>query len=282
MHTVYAHRGSSLAFAENTRAAFLQAVAEGADGIECDVHLTRDLEVVCLHDDTVDRTSTGTGDVAELTLRELRALDVSSWKGARIPERFGAPSQQLVTLAELVGLMLESGRDLGLAIELKHPSPFGRDLERRVLEELRGLGWDPATSRLGTLTVSLMSFDPGSIDHLSREVPVHALCQLVTGVDEDLLDEFGPVGGALATYIVRRALEGGVGQLEAGRAGLAGPGLAWVRQNTETARRWLAEGIRLRVWTVDEDEDIDFLADLGVSEFTSNRPAHVKERLARR
>ena len=86
---VFAHRGSSAAYAEHTRAAYLQALADGADGVECDVHLTRDQHVVLLHDANLDRTSDGTGPVAERTLRELRRLDFSSWKGARIPEPMG-------------------------------------------------------------------------------------------------------------------------------------------------------------------------------------------------
>ena len=85
---VYAHRGSSEAFAEHTRAAYLQAIADGADGVECDVHLTRDQHAVLLHDATLDRTSDGTGQVADRTLEELRLLDFSSWKGARIPEAY--------------------------------------------------------------------------------------------------------------------------------------------------------------------------------------------------
>src|SRR5881409_2356806 len=83
---VYAHRGSSAAFAEHTKAAYLQALADGADGVECDVHLTRDQHVVLLHDANLDRTSDGTGPVADRTLEELRRLDFSSWKGARIPD----------------------------------------------------------------------------------------------------------------------------------------------------------------------------------------------------
>ncbi|MDQ0729732.1 glycerophosphoryl diester phosphodiesterase [Arthrobacter sp. B1I2] len=82
---VFAHRGSSGAYAEHTRAAYLQALADGADGVECDVHLTRDQHLVLLHDANLDRTSDGTGPVAERTLRELHQLDFSSWKGRPHP-----------------------------------------------------------------------------------------------------------------------------------------------------------------------------------------------------
>ncbi|MDN6179035.1 MAG: glycerophosphodiester phosphodiesterase, partial [Micrococcaceae bacterium] len=81
MHHVYAHRGSSAAYAENTRAAYLQAIADGADGIECDVHLTRDDRIVCHHDQTVDRPSNASGRISSFTLQALRELDFASWTG---------------------------------------------------------------------------------------------------------------------------------------------------------------------------------------------------------
>ncbi len=137
---VYAHRGASEAFAEHTRAAYLQAIADGADGVECDIHLTRDQHAVLLHDANLDRTSDGTGPVADRTLHELRQLDFSSWKGARIPDEYGARSAQFLTLPDLLVLLRNAGREIGLAIELKHPSPFQLKLEDRVLEVLRSAG----------------------------------------------------------------------------------------------------------------------------------------------
>src|SRR5438128_2319660 len=163
---VYAHRGASAQFAEHTRAAYLQALADGADGVECDVRLTRDQHVVLLHDPNLDRTSTGTGPVADRTLDELRDLDFSSWKGARIPDEYGAVSQQLLTLPELLDLLSSAGREIGLAIELKHPSPYQLRLEDTVLGILEARGWVRESSRLGNIRVSFMSFDPEAVTYL--------------------------------------------------------------------------------------------------------------------
>ncbi len=81
---VVAHRGASADKPEHTLAAYDLALREGADGVECDVRLTRDGHLVCVHDRRVDRTSTGTGVVSEMTLAELRRLDYGSWHaGAR-------------------------------------------------------------------------------------------------------------------------------------------------------------------------------------------------------
>src|SRR4029450_10360922 len=67
---VFAHRGSSADLPEHTLDAFVRAIDEGADGLECDVRLTRDGHLVCIHDRRLDRTSNGTGRVSAATLRE--------------------------------------------------------------------------------------------------------------------------------------------------------------------------------------------------------------------
>ena len=79
---VVAHRGASADRPEHTLAAYQLALEEGADGVECDVRLTRDGHLVCVHDRRIDRTSTGTGLVSEMTLAQLRKLDYGSWHGS--------------------------------------------------------------------------------------------------------------------------------------------------------------------------------------------------------
>jgi glycerophosphoryl diester phosphodiesterase len=282
---VYAHRGSSEAFAEHTRAAYLQALADGADGVECDIHLTRDQHAVLLHDANLDRTSDGTGPVADRTLNELRQLDFSSWKGVRIPDEYGARSTQLLTLPELLVLLQAAGREIGLAIELKHPSPFQLKLEDRVLEVLRSQGWDPATSRLGNITVSFMSFSPDSVKHLLKSVPSAAVCQLVDDVDVlEIREELGLgaiTGGALAN-LMKAAQTEAERILDDCEAGLAGPGIEYVRGHSRTIRRWLNSGRRFRVWTVDSENDVALCQELGIHEITTNRPAQVLAQLSAR
>ena len=73
----FAHRGFSGKYPENTMLAFRKAIEAGADGIELDVQLTQDGHVVIIHDETVDRTTNGTGDVAAYLLEELQKLDAS-------------------------------------------------------------------------------------------------------------------------------------------------------------------------------------------------------------
>ena len=280
---VYAHRGSSGAFAEHTRAAYLQALADGADGVECDVHLTRDQHAVLLHDANLDRTSDGTGPVADRTLRELRRLDFASWRGAHIPAEYGGISAQFLTLSELLDILRAAGREIGLAIELKHPSPYQLRLEDRVLDILRAEGWDPATSRLGNITVSFMSFSPEAVKHLLRSVPAEAVCQLVEdvnvgGIRAGLgLGAF--TGGALAN-VLKSAHTEGVRMLNDCEVGMAGPGVDYLRGHPRIVRRWFDSGRRFRVWTVDEEADVALCQELGVHEITTNRPAQVLAQLA--
>lgn len=91
-----AHRGASGYAPENTRAAFALAIEMGAEMIESDVQLTRDGEMVLFHDATVERTSNGSGPVADYTLAELKALDLGSWFEPRYA------SERVVTLTESI------------------------------------------------------------------------------------------------------------------------------------------------------------------------------------
>jgi glycerophosphoryl diester phosphodiesterase len=275
---VYAHRGASAQFAEHTRAAYLQALADGADGVECDVHLTRDQHVVLLHDANLDRTSTGTGPVGDRTLEELRELDFSSWKGARIPIAYGAASEQLLTLPELLDLLEAEDREIGLAIELKHPSPYQLRLEDTVLRLLEARGWEPERSQVGKIRISFMSFDADAVRYLLERVPAEHVCMLLDDVHvEDVRSDLalGRLTAGAVANVLKAAQAEAEEILDAGRAGIAGPGIGYVRSHPNRVRQWLADGRRFRVWTVDEAEDVEHCLAVGIQEITTNRPADV-------
>lgn len=276
---IFAHRGSSGTYAEHTRAAYLQALADGVDGVECDVHLSRDGHLVCMHDTTLDRTTSGTGDVADRTLAELRTLDISSWKGVSIPAEYDDPAGQFLSLSDLLLLLRRSGRPLRLAIELKHPSPFGLRLEEALIAFLMDEGWDPESSMLGLLEVSFMSFNPDSMRHLAESAPPHVLCQLVADVSpQEVRDalRFGSIAEGALIAIMQRALKEGEELIDRQEIGIAGPGVQYARDHPERVRRWVQEGMRVRAWTVNTAEDALFLAGLGVQEMTSDYPARIR------
>ena len=89
MSLIYGHRGASGHAPENTLEAFRLSMDMGADGFELDVHMSLDGELVVIHDESVDRTTNGTGLVRDLTLAQLKELDAScgmdAYRGAKIP-----------------------------------------------------------------------------------------------------------------------------------------------------------------------------------------------------
>lgn len=280
---IYAHRGSSGEYAEHTRAAYLQALADGADGLECDVHLSSDRQPVLIHDSTVDRTSSGSGAVAGITLDQLRLLDFSAWKGVVLPEGFGTAAEQLLSLSDLLDLLSGVEREIGLAIEFKQPGPFGLELEDTVLALLRSRGWDPETSRLGSVTVSFMSFSPESVQYLLGNVPAGFVCQLLSDVDDAAVAEAAALlpAGSDAAGVLHGALAAGEQLLTDGSAGIAGPGVEYLRAHPERVAAWADAGRTVRAWTVDTEADATAAFALGVREFTTNYPARLREVLSR-
>lgn len=125
---VIAHRGATLEAPENTLAAFRWAIALGADLIELDVHQTADGHPVVIHDETVDRTTNGSGLVRDMTLREVRGLDAGSWLGVDFS------GERVPTLSEV--LELTAGQ-IGLAIEIKAGSSRYPDIEASIVQRLQ-------------------------------------------------------------------------------------------------------------------------------------------------
>ena len=105
-----AHRGASANAPENTMPAFELAVAHGADGVELDVHLTKDGELVVMHDERVDRTTNGKGFIKDFTLEELKRLDARNGM-----EGFGGV--QVPTLAEVYSLFAGSRHIINVEIK---------------------------------------------------------------------------------------------------------------------------------------------------------------------
>ncbi len=106
-------------------AAYELALREGTDGVECDVRLTRDGHLVCVHDRRVDRTSTGTGLVSDMTLAELRELDYGRWHSSWRDDG-SAGDTGLLTLDALLTLVLDWNRPVKIFIETKHPGALRR------------------------------------------------------------------------------------------------------------------------------------------------------------
>ncbi len=107
-----AHRGNSRYFPENTMPAFRSALTLEIDMMETDVHMTKDGEIIVMHDENVDRTTNGTGAIKDFTLAEIKALDAGAWKD----EKF--KGTQVPTFKEFLELA-QTRKDLTYIIEFK-------------------------------------------------------------------------------------------------------------------------------------------------------------------
>jgi len=123
---IFAHRGASGTHPENTLAAFSEALCIGVDGIEFDVHLSKDEELIIMHDERVDRTTDGTGTIINLTLEELKRLSAH----VRFDEFTG---EHIPTLSETLALITG---DVMLNVHVK-AYDYSRDvITQKVVEEL--------------------------------------------------------------------------------------------------------------------------------------------------
>ena len=125
---IIAHRGSSKAAPENTKKAFKQASKDQADGIELDVHLTADNQVVVIHDPTIDRTSKGKGFIKDFSLKELKEYDFGSYFDKSFKD------EKILTLTEA----LEIIKDFNIInIEIKKGYNINQGIEDEVLKSIK-------------------------------------------------------------------------------------------------------------------------------------------------
>ncbi|KAF0965980.1 glycerophosphodiester phosphodiesterase family protein [Rhodococcus sp. T7] len=244
---VVAHRGASAAMPEHTLAAYELALEEGADGLECDVRLTRDGHLVCVHDRTVDRTSTGTGVVSEMSLEELTEFN------------YGTEEEpaELLELSALIALTLDwTARPVKLFIETKHPVRFGGLVESKVLAELQRFGIATPPSADHSRAV-VMSFSAGAVWRIRRSAPM--LPTVLLGESARYL------GGGAATTVGATAV---------------GPSVKTLHEHPDIVDKAAAAGRATYCWTVDNRSDVELCRELGVSWVATNHPGRTKKWLA--
>ena len=259
---VVAHRGSSHDKAEHTLGAYLAAIEAGADALECDVRLTADGHLVCVHDRDLRRTTQQRGLVSTMDLAELNELDFASWKHpwADLDEEAPERDEELdgvLTLRRLLETVAETttneGRRVEVAIETKHPTRYGGLVERRLVEMLTDFGWDEPGA-----PVRVMSFSFTALQRVERLAPGVQLVQL------------------LDRHQYWKVLRSVIGP-----DWIVGPGIALLREHKKLARKIHASGRDVHVWTVNDDADLQLCLDNGVEALITDRPAWLMERLGR-
>lgn len=247
---VIAHRGASHDEPEHTLTAYLRALGQGVDGVECDVRLTSDEHLVCVHDRRVNRTSNGRGVVSTLELAQLEGLDWGSWKALN-PDATELPDRdrhRILTLRRLLGAIGSVERPVHVLIETKHPTRYAGMVERQLAKVLTEFGLDrPGKSPHQAWVMSFSQLAVLRMRQLCPQVP--AVLLLKDSVPIRFRD------GALPRGVHTVGLDIGI-----------------VRRWPETVARQQARGHEIFAWTVDTREDVALCIELGVDAIITNRP----------
>jgi glycerophosphoryl diester phosphodiesterase len=240
---VIAHRGDSARRPENTLASFASALEIGAEIVEFDVHLTRDGEVVVIHDPTVDRTTDGTGRVADLTLAELRRLS------AGYPSRFGDEyrGERIPTLSEVLGLIRD--RAIGM-IEIKYDAVTADaegGIEAHTLAEVRKAGMEKQVALISFSRTALVrcrqfasAIPRGHLFHRAE------VADVLAGAREVATELVLPEKGMLSLELRDRAREA---------------------------------GLKVATWVIDDPAELSALSHFDLYGIGSNRPGEMMEAL---
>jgi glycerophosphoryl diester phosphodiesterase len=256
---VVAHRGASSHLAEHTLAAYIAALEDGAEALECDVRLTADGHLVCVHDRRVERTSNGAGPVSTLELSTLKELDWASWKNpwADLDDEAEEPdgvSGGILTLEQLCAMVRDWGRRVDLAVETKHPTRYAGLVERRLEELLSRFGW--TRPQRDPPPVRVMSFSRLSLRRmreLAPELPQVFLMSRVPLIYRD---------GSLPMEVRVAGLE-----------------IAALRADPDYVRRCAEQANSVHAWVVNDPGDVALCRDLGVDAVITDRPREARAQL---
>lgn len=251
-----AHRGASHDNAEHTLGAYVAALDAGAEGLECDVRLTADGHLVCVHDRDLRRTASQRRIVSTMELSELSELDVASWKNPWADLDDESPDRdesldRVLTLRRLLEMVADYDRRIEVAVETKHPTRYAGLVEKRLVEMLRDFGWERAGA-----PVRVMSFSFTALQRVERHAPGVPLVQLVEH--------------AQVWPMLRRAI---------GKDWIVGPGIEELREHPKLGARIARTGHDIHVWTVNTPEDLQICLDLGVKAVITDRPKYILELL---
>ncbi len=269
---VIAHRGASAEAPENTLAAFARAITLGADWFELDCTLSKDDEIIVIHDDTVDRTTDGAGAVADLTLGELKDLDAGTWKDPKFAK------ESIPTLGE--ALELAKGK-IGVYIEIKDsdddtalkrairetlgPGPLAADREAEMIDLIEASG-----SRNLTLTRKVI--ETVRQHGMAHDVVIQSFspicCAVALAEAQDLRTELLAEDDKAKPEQWEDAIWWDTFLNPPG----FNPNIRAAKVRLEELNAMRAAGRTIAVWTVNGNRDMGALADWGASAIITNYP----------
>jgi glycerophosphoryl diester phosphodiesterase len=250
---VVAHRGASFENAEHTRRAYLEAIRDGAGALECDVRLTADGHLVCVHDRDLRRTASSRGLVSTMELADLDQLEFASWKNPWAAlddetDEIDPDLDRVLTLRRLMETVAEADRRVELAIETKHPTRYGGLVERRLVEALAEFGWAGEDS-----PVRVMSFSYVALQRMQRLAPRIPLVMLIDK--------------ARHWPMLKPVIDDGW---------LLGPGIDALAAHPKFAEKMERTGRDLHVWTVNTRDNLDLCRSIGVRAVITDKPRAVR------
>lgn len=247
---IVAHRGASHDAPENTLAAFRLAWEQGADAIEGDYYLTKDQQIVCIHDENTRRTSGVERRVSQSTLAELKQLDVGAFKGARWR------GERIPTLSEVIQTV---PADKKMLIEIK----CGPEIVPELVKQLRA-------SSLKSSQVVIISFQAEVIRAVRREMPEFKAVWIVGYRQDKGTGELKPA----VEEVFAKLREIGAQGLDT-QANLDVVTPAFVQ-------RLRCGGWACHVWTINDPQVAVRFRQLGFDSITTDRPGYLRQELSRK
>ena len=237
MTLIIAHRGSSGYKPEMTIPAYELALKQNVDGFETDVRLTKDLELVGVHDRRTSRVANRDLVVSKSTLKELQELDFSSKE----------TKAKVMTIREFLSLAIDSGKSLTLTIETKHVTKHHGLLEHKLNELLTEFKLN--VNQHERVKIVLMSFNPLAVLRFSKLNPLIPRVQLKEKSYPFLHLYPNP-----------------------GNPEIVGPGIELLLKRPDLITKFKDQGKKIFVWTVNSPQDMRFCLERGIDAIITNYP----------
>jgi glycerophosphoryl diester phosphodiesterase len=251
-----AHRGASGHAPEHTLAAYELARKMEADYIEIDLQMTKDGVLVALHDETLDRTTNGTGLVKDHTLQEIKQLDAGTWFNEKYPEKAN-PSYSGLAVPTLEEVVQKFGTSVNYYIETKEPS-FYPGMEEELLRILDKYNLSEKNGRLPRVVIQ--SFSPDSLKKIHALDPNIPLVQLLWY--EPGIPGAARITGDQLTEIKKYAI---------------GIGVNYQKIDPAYVKKVREHGLLIHPYTVNNPVDMRMLLDWGVTGLFTDYPNVFRE-----
>lgn len=233
-----AHRGFSGKYPENTRCAFMAAIKEGnCDGFESDVHLSADGELVVIHDPVLERTTNGTGAVLDHTFKELRKLDIGSWKGKEFSD------QRIMHFEELIDLIIE--HNLVLNLEVKNYEVFYKNIEEKIIDTVIKMNAQERVFISSFNHQSMLKFR-NLLDNSNNNIKLG----LLYGYPMIDIQDYAKKYNMDAIH----------------------PRITCINYSQDLVKKAHDAGLGVHTWTVNSEEDMKLALNLGVDSIITNYP----------